>query len=173
MTHIRHTVAAIVAAGLICGATVAAAQGTPAHGPERGSAVTLTSCVAKAQNDDGEKFILTHLADVPSYPEIHGRVVYWVEEVAKIRPHVGHQIRLTGTITDVDKAEMEVKLGADDKGGAIVEIEGHGTEVKTSPKNADVSTRNQTEREREIPTTVVKLRVDRVDMIAATCKLSQ
>jgi hypothetical protein len=170
MTHIKHTVAALVAAGLICGAT-AAAQGTQTPGPARGSAITLTSCVEKAQNDDGDKFVLTHLADVPAYPEIHGRVVYWVDEVGKIRPHVGRQIRLTGTITDVDQAEMEVKLGAGENGGAVVEIEGHGTQVKTSPRSADVSTRNQKEKERDIPTTVVKLRIDRVDVVAETCKL--
>jgi hypothetical protein len=171
MTHISHTVATLVATGLICGATVAAAQRPKPEGPARGSTVTLTSCVEKAQNDDGEKFVLTHLADVPAYPEIHGRVVYWVDEVEKIRPHVGRQIRLTGRITDVDKAEMEVKLGAGADGGAIVEVEGHGTEVKTSPEHADVSIRDQTAKEREIPTTVVKLLVERVDMVAETCKL--
>jgi hypothetical protein len=173
MTHIRLTIAAFVAAGLICGTTVAADQATRAPGPTRGSAVTLTSCVEKAQNDEGDKFVLTHLADVPDYPETHGRVVYWVDDVTKIRPHVGRQIRLIGTITDIDKAEMEVKLGAGEQGGAVVEIEGHGTQVKTSPRNADISTRDQKVRERDIATTVVKLRVDRVDMVAATCKLAQ
>jgi hypothetical protein len=171
MTHMQQRLAAMIAACVIAGAAVVSAQERRPTAPARGSAITLTSCVENAQNDEGDKFVLTHLADVPDYPEIHGRVVYWVDEVGKIRPHLGHQIRLTGTITDVSRAEMEVKLGAGEQGGAIVEIEGHGTQVKTSPRNADVSTRDQKAQEKDIPTTVVKLRIDAVQKVADTCRL--
>jgi hypothetical protein len=168
MTHFKHAVTAFVAAASAAGATVVGAQG---HEPVKGSTVTLTSCVEKAQNGDGDKFVLTHLADVPALAATHGRVVYWIDQTDRLKPHVGHQIRLQGTVTDVDKAEMDVKLGPDGKGGAVVEIEGHGTEVKTTPSSAGVSTAGQTKRERDIPTTVVKLKIEKLEMVAASCQL--
>ena len=171
MTEIKHRLALLAAAGLLAGAPVVAhGPAAPAQESTRDSTVTLTSCVAKAEND-GDKFVLTHLADVPDHPAVHGRVVYWVDDVSQIKPHVGAQVRLTGTILDVSASEMEVKLGAGDEGGPIVEVEGNGSEVKTTPQNAEVSTANQSSREREIPTTVVKLKIDRVDVVAETCKL--
>ena len=166
MTHFKHTVTAFVAAALA--ATVVGAQ---EHGPTKGSTVMLTSCVEKAQDGDGDKFVLTHVADVPAQGATHGRVVYWIDRTDQIKPHVGHQIRLQGTVTDIDKAEMEVKLGPDGKGGAFVEIEGHGTQVKTTPSSAGVSAAGQTIRERDIPTTVVKLKIDKLEMVADSCKL--
>jgi hypothetical protein len=168
MTHFKHSVTACVAAAFVTGATVLVAQG---HGPIKGSTVTLTSCVEKAQNGEGDKFVLTHVADVPAQPATHGRVVYWIDQTDRLKSHVGHQIRLQGTVTDVDKAEMEVKLGADGKGGAVVEIEGHGTQVNTTPSRAGVSTASQTKREVDIPTTVVKLKIDKLEMVAESCKL--
>jgi hypothetical protein len=168
MTHFKHAVTAFIAALSVAGATVAGAQG---HGPMKGSTVMLTSCVEQAQNGGGDKFVLTHVADVPTQSAPHGRVVYWIDQTDQLKPHVGHQIRLQGTVTDVGKAEMEVKLGPDGKGGAIVEIEGHGTQVKTTPSSAGVSTAGQTKRERDIPTTVVKLKLDKLEMVADSCKL--
>ena len=169
MTEIKHRLALLAAAGLLAGAPVVAhGPAAPAQESTRDSTVTLTSCVAKAEND-GDKFVLTHLADVPDHPAVHGRVVYWVDDVSQIKPHVGAQVRLTGTILDVRASEMEVKLGAGD--GPCVVVAGNVPDVKTPPPNAEVSTANQSSREREIPTTVVKLKIDRVDVVAETCKL--
>jgi hypothetical protein len=157
MTHLKHSLAAIAAIGLIASASVAAQ-----HEPVKGSTVMLTSCVERAQGGDGDKFVLTHVADVPTQPATHGKIVYWIEKVDKIKPHVGHQIKITGKITDVDKNEIEKK-----QGGAVVEIEAHGTEVKTSPDKAGVAHSN-----RDMPTTVVTLSIDKLEMVANKCLLA-
>lgn len=170
MTHFKYGVATLVALLLSLGATFAAAQ---KHSePTVGSTVTLTSCVEKSPTN-GDKFVLTHVADVPSHPATKGgRVVYWIDKVDRLKPHVGHQVRLMGKITDVDKEEMEVKLGDAPDGGAIVEIEGPGKQVKATAAQAGVSTSGQTSKERDIPTTLVKLKLDKVEMVAANCPLA-
>ncbi|HYU80618.1 MAG TPA: hypothetical protein VEK56_16625 [Vicinamibacterales bacterium] len=168
MTHIKHGVSAPIVIGFILSAALAGAQGR--HEPTVGSSVTLAACVENAQ--EGDKFVLTHVADMPNHPPTKGgRVVYWIDKVDQLRPHVGHQIRLMGKITDTKKDEIEVKLGEDGKGGAVVEIEGPHGEVKATPKQANVSTAGQVVKEKEIPTTVVKLQIEKVEMVAAACNL--
>ena len=173
MTNFKHALT-LAAASLVIASAVASAQ-TSQHpsAATKGSTVTLMSCVEKAQNGNGDKLVLTHVADVPAHPAPHGRVVYWIEKVDQLKPHIGHQVRLTGKVTDVEDSEIDVKLNDRSPGGAVAEIEGHGTEVKTMPDQARVSTQGQTEKKREIPTTVVTLALDKVEMVAATCKLAQ
>jgi hypothetical protein len=66
--------------------------------------------------------------------------------------------------------EIEVK---NDAKGAVAEIEGHGTQVKTTTDKARVSNEVQKAKGRDIPTTVVTLTIDRLEMVADRCKLSQ
>jgi hypothetical protein len=134
-----------------------------------GTKVTLTACVERGQGPD--TFILTKAADVPVHPATHGRVVYWLDDIKALRNHVGHQVRVTGTITDVEQEEMEVKLGSDNRGGWSVEIEGPGRDVRTTPQNAGVETPAAKVAPRDIKTTLVKMKVDEVAMAAATCQL--
>jgi hypothetical protein len=167
MTHFKHGLTIAAAVALLAGAGTATAQHKQAT---IGSTVTLVSCVEQAQNGNGDKLVLTHVADVPTQPPTHGRVVYWIEDVSKLKAHVGHQVRITGKVAGVDKSEIEVK---NDAKGAVAEIEGHGTEVKTTPEKARVSNVGQTSKEADIPTTVVSLALDRVEMVADRCKLTQ
>lgn len=160
MTQLKSS-SVVAAAVLIASAGLAMAQQSH-HEPTKGSTVTLTSCVERAQNGD-DKFVLTHVADVPTQPAPHGRVVYWIEKVDQIKPHVGHQVRLTGKITDVGKNEIETK-----KGGTVVEIEGHGKEVKTSADKAGVASTGH-----DVPTTVLTLALDKVEMVADKCLLAR
>jgi hypothetical protein len=166
MTYIKQAVAAFAAAGLIIGSGAAAAQPEPT----KGSSVTLTSCVEKGQRAD--TFVLTHVADVPSHPATHGgRVVYWLDRdtAKKLKPHVGHQIRVLGVVSDVDKREME--MTATDA-GMLVEIEGPGRDVRTTPNKADVPAATAMAN-RDLPTTLVKLKVNQIDMVAANCPLAR
>ncbi len=167
MTHFKHAVTLFAAAAFLAGSAAATAQQKPAA---IGSTVTIVSCVEKAQNSSGDKLVLTHVADVPTQPATHGRVVYWIEDVSKLKPHVGHQVRITGKVANVDKSEIEVRNKTT---GAVAEIEGHGTEVKTTPDKARVSNPGQTPKEQDIPTTVVTLALDKVEMVAERCKLVQ
>ena len=166
MTHIKQALAAGAVAGLIIGSAAAYAQSEPT----KGSSVMLTSCVEKGQKDD--TYVLTHVADVPSHPATHGgRVVYWLDRdtAKKLKPHVGHQIRLAGTVSDVDKREMEMK--ATDE-GMLVEIEGPGKDVRTTPNKAGIPPATAMAG-RDARTTLVKLKVDKLDMVAANCPLAR
>jgi hypothetical protein len=166
MTHFTGSAIALLVAGLTVGPQAQQHEGHQAmHGV--GGKVTLSACVERGQKDD--TFVLTHVADVPVHPATHGRVVYWLNDVKPLRAHVGHQIRVMGTVTDVKQEEMEVTLGDDGAGGWSVEIEGPGRDVRTTPGNAGVATGGRQSGKDDIKTTLVKLKVDEVAMVAATC----
>ena len=132
-----------------------------------GQEVMLSSCVEKGMKDD--TFILTHVADVPVHPAHLGRVVYWLDTVKDVRKHVGHQVRIAGKITAVEQSEMEVKAGADEGGGWYVELEGPGRDVRTPAANVGVSGAGRKDEADDIKTTLVKLKVSEVTMVAASC----
>ena len=170
MQHMKNTVAGLVAAGLIVGGGLVAAQNRDE--PTVGSTVTLTSCVEKGQSDG--TYVLTHVADVPVHPPTKGgKVVYWLDKdtANKLRSHVGHQLRVMGKITDVDKKEIEVKKA--DDGGLFVEIEGPGRDVRTSLGTVGVAAAGPTEGKTDIVTTVVKLKVDKLEMVSDRCNLTR
>jgi hypothetical protein len=167
MTHIQKAAAALVAAGLAVTTAAMAAQDRSAAHHNVGQNVTLTSCVEKGQTPD--TFILTKTSDVPVHPPTLGRVVYWLDTVKPLREHVGHQVRVVGSITEVKQGEMEVKLGDDEKGGWVVEIEGPGRDVRTTPEKAGVAVEGRESQKDDIKTTVVKLKVSDVTMTSSTC----
>lgn len=167
MTQIWNAAsAALLAAGLATTASVGVAQDHKDHQMTHGQSVTLTACVEKAEKAD--TFILTRVADVPVHPATMGKVVYWLNDVKPLRPHIGHQVRVIGTITDVKQGEMEVKTGIDAQGGMTVEIEGPGRDVRTTADKAGVAQGGRQSKS-DIKTTLVKLKVSEVTMVAASC----
>lgn len=170
MTHVRNAMATVITAGLCAVAAAAAEAPETRQSPSTsGQQVTLTACVEKAQKP--ESFILTHVADVPVHPATSGPVVYWLDTVKDLRAHIGHQVRIAGTITEVKPGEMEVKRGDDGKGGWLVEIEGPGRDVKTTPDKAGTSGEGRTSDKNDIKTTLVKLKVSEITMVSATCPM--
>jgi hypothetical protein len=168
MTQIgKASSVALFAAAVAATATIGAAQDHKDHQMTVGQGVTLTACVEKAQKADS--FILTNVADMPVHPATMGRVVYWLNDVKPLRAHVGHQIRVMGTITEVKQGEIEIKAGDDGQGGLNVEIEGPGRDVRTTATKAGVSSAGQTPGKNDIKTTLVKLKVSDVTMVAASC----
>lgn len=163
----KRNALAIVVLGIAAANTPVVLSGQRA-GQTVGQEVTLSSCVEAGQKPD--TFVLTHTADVPVHPASSGRVVYWLDTVKPLREHIGHQVRVKGTITEVKQNEMEVKLGEDGKGGWTVEIEGPGRDVRTTPDKAGVDTTNRRSEEDDIKTTLVKLKVNEVTMTAAKCQ---
>ncbi|MDO8681463.1 MAG: hypothetical protein Q7R30_23345 [Acidobacteriota bacterium] len=167
MTQIQKTVAICVVAGMALSSSSAFAQSKPDDERAVGSKVTLSTCVEKGQKAD--TFVMTHVAAVPAHAPSHGRVVYWFDSVKPLRAHVGHQVNIMGTITDVDSEEMEVKLGEDGKGGWTVEVEGPGRDVKATPAQLGVSTAGRKSGKADIQTTVVKVKIDTLTMVSASC----
>jgi hypothetical protein len=167
MTQIVKATGFALLAAAFATTAIVGAQDHKDHQMTVGQGVTLTSCVEKAQKADS--FILTNVADVPVHPATMGKVVYWLNDVKPLRPHVGHQIRVMGTITEVKQSEMEIKAGDDGQGGLHVEIEGPGRDVRTTAAKAGVSSAGQTPGKNDIKTTLVKLKVSDVTMVAPSC----
>ena len=167
MGHIQNAVAIIALAIAAAGARATAVEQQAGH-HSTGQEVTLSACVEAGQKPD--TFVLTQTADVPVHPATMGRVVYWLDTVKPLREHVGHQVRVRGTITEVKQNEMEVKLGDDDQGGWVVEIEGPGKDVRTTPEKAGVETAGRQADKNDIRTTLVKVKVNEVVMTAPKCK---
>ena len=159
--------AALLVAGLATTASIGTAQDNKGNQMTVGQAVTLTSCVEKGQKPD--TFILTQVADVPAHPATMGRVVYWLNDVKPLRAHVGHQIRVNGTITEVKQGEIEIKAGDDGQGGLHVAIEGPGRDVRTTAAKAGVDTAGRKPNKDDIKTTLVRLKVGDITMVAASC----
>ena len=168
MTQIQKATSVVwFAAALAANATIGAAQDHKDHQTTVGQSVTLISCVEKGQKAD--TYILTNVADVPVHPATMGKVVYWLDDVKPLRSHVGHQVRVRGTVTEVKQGEMEIKAGDDGRGGLNVEIEGPGRDVRTAASKAGVASPGQSPAKGDIKTTLVKLKVDDVTMAAASC----
>ena len=168
MKHLTKLFVVSTSVVLLVGGGVAAQQHDKDHQHGTwgtvGQEVTLSACVQKGMNSD--TFILTHVADVPVHPATSGRVVYWLDKKDELRKHVGHQIRVTGKITEVKPSEMEIKAGDAADGGWYVEIEGPGKDVRTTPSNVGVPPG----RKQEIGTTLVRLKLSEIVMAAPSCQ---
>jgi hypothetical protein len=167
MTRIQQTLALCVAAGIAFSGSSAFAQNKPDDERAVGSKLTIDTCVQKGGKDDS--FVMTRLIATPAHASSHGRVIYSFNSVKPLRSHVGHQVRIMGTITDVDSNEMEVKLGDDGTGGWSVEVEGAGRDVVGTPAQLGVATAGRESGNDDIKITLVKVKIDSLAMVAATC----
>ena len=123
----------------------------------KGASVAIEGCVTAGQKAD--TYVLGTVKEIPGQPiETGKRRVYWVSR-KHLRDHVGHIVQLSGRIEKLETHELEVKTTAD---GVIVEIEGNGRQVKTTPATLPVPTTGA--KEADIPTTVIRLNVDKVTM---------
>ena len=159
------------AAAIATALTVVASAQQPDKRQDRwgtvGQDVTLSACVDKGMKDN--TFILTKVADVPVHPATYGRVVYWLDKKDDLKKHIGHQIRVNATITEVKQSEMDIKAGDSEDGGWYVEIEGPGKDVRTPAANAGVSPAGRSDERRDLKTTLVRLKVSEVVMVAPFC----
>jgi hypothetical protein len=153
----------------------------------KGTVLTLTGCVA---NSDSDSFVLTHVQKVapdgtpiPNAPALgatgmeggSGEVIYWLskDSVKKMRGLAGHQVEVTGMVTDVSMGTVKIrqepgKEGRDNK----VEVEARGkdasakTERPVEPGPAPAPGMKVKEK-KTLPT--YRIQVDTVRDIAATC----
>jgi len=170
----KTAIALVAALGLSAAMTSVTAQAqADSHKYEKGTTVTLQGCVVAAEKKD--TWILTHVREWPIATSDMGRFgtrYYFLEKIAKdLRAHGGHTIQVTGKISDIEKSEMEIKPGESD-GGMTVEIEGPGTNVVTTAENARVpqvigALTGQTPK--DIPITLLKVKVSELKMIAPDC----
>jgi len=160
-------IALIVALGLSAGMSAVSAQ-SQADGKkyDKGSTVTLQGCVVAAEKKD--TYVLTNVREWPianSDMGKYGKRYYWLDKLGKdLRAHGGHTIQITGKIDEVKKSEIDIKTG-EDPTGMTVEIEGPGRDVKTTAANAQVGALSG----KDIPITLLKVKVDDIKMVAANC----
>lgn len=158
------------AAGAICLLTAmpAAAQETAAHNRAteltKGDAVVIEGCVAAGEKDG--TYVLGTVREVPGIDVQTGRKrIYWLDTTKHIKGHVGRQVRIAGRVTDLERSEIEVDLGAGANGGAIAKIEGPGmSDVKVPAGVVAVGTSGA-----DVPITLVKIKVDKVTRLKTTC----
>jgi hypothetical protein len=162
-TAIALVVALFASAGM---SAVSAQEHADAKKYDKGSTVTLQGCVSAAEAKD--TWVLTNVHEWPmSTTDMgkYGKRYYWLDKLGKdLRQHGGHTIQVTGKITEVKKSEIDIKSG-DADGGMNVEIEGPGKDVKTTAENAQVGALTG----KDIPITLLKVKVDDIKMIAANC----
>ena len=164
-------IALIVALGVGAGMSVVAAQ-SPADDKkyEKGSTVTLQGCVVAAEAKD--TYVLTNVREWPianSDMGKFGKRYYWIDKASKdLKAHLGHTVQVIGKISEVSKSEMEFKPG-ESGAGLNVEIEGPGKDVVTPAANASVATPPAGHAGKEMPITLLKLKVDEIKMTSSTC----
>jgi hypothetical protein len=159
-----------LAIGVIAGVSPVAAQGNmDGTKYDKGATVTLQGCVSAAEKKD--TYVLTGVKEWPVGNSAMGKFgprMYWIDKSSKdLKGHLGHTVQLTGKVTDVEKSEMEIKAG-ESGAGTVIEIEGPGTNVVTSPKNAGVTTAARPNKD-DIKITLLKLKIDDLKMMSSTC----
>ena len=166
----KTAIALAFAISLAAGTSTVADQAQPdGKKYEKGATVTLQGCVVAAEKKD--TYVLTHVREWPiasSDMGKFGKRYYWIEKTDKMKGHAGHTIQMTGKITDVEKSEIEFKAG-ESGNGINVEIEGPGRDVVTPAANAAVPTPPAGHAGKEMPITLLKLKIDDVKMTASTC----
>jgi hypothetical protein len=163
----QTAIALVIALGMSAGAaSLSADEQADGKKYEKGATVTLQGCVTAAEAKD--TWVLTHVREWPAATTDmgkYGKRYYWLDKLGKdLRQHGGHTIQVSGKIDEVKKSEIDIESGESD-GGMTVEIEGPGTDVKTTAENAQVGALTG----KDIPITLLKVKVDDIKMIAANC----
>ena len=157
------------AAALLLSSVPAFAQDTATHNHQtelaKGSAIAIEGCVAAGEKAD--TFVIGAVKEIPGAPVQTGqRRFYWLDSTKHLRGHVGHYVQISGRIKDLERSEMEIELGAGENGGAVATIEGPGqADVKVAPSIVGVGTAGLTQKEIDIPITLVKIGVDSVKVL--------
>lgn len=142
-----------------------------------GSTIMLQGCVKPGV--DAGTVIMTDVTEMATGgrsalpAEAHGRkVIFWLDDDAQLKPHVGHMVEVSGTPGAIEKSEVELKAGHQSQGGLVVEFEGPGKDVKAS--NADVGqalgTSGRTEPNKDdVKTFLLRVKVNSVKPSAGAC----
>ena len=173
MKILTNAVGLALALTAVAGVSTVAAQGNiDGKKYDKGATVTLQGCVTAAEKKD--TFILTGVREWPQGASEQGKFgprMYWIDRGSNdLKGHLGHIIQLTGKITDVEESEMELKAG-ENGAGLVVEIEGPGRDVVTSPANANVTAAQRASKD-DIKITLLKLKIDELKMISGTCAIT-
>jgi len=170
----RHLPA--LAAACVLTALPAVAQDHASHDKQdklmKGASVAIEGCVTAGENDD--TYLLTGVKEIPGRPIETGlRTFYRLDSVDELRGKVGQVVRVDGRIDGVTDGNIEMKPGKASDGGMLVELELPGRDVDTKPAVAGVAgvagTSGKPGDTSKMKITVIKLDVDKVTMVKASC----
>lgn len=130
----------------------------------KGASVAIEGCVTQGENDD--TFVLGSVMEIPGRPvETGKRRVYWLDSVSQLRGQAGQVVRVEGRIDGIEEGKLDVKPGKADDGGTLVELEGPGRDIDTTP--AVVGTAGAGASGPKPTFTVIRLDVDKVTRVRA------
>ena len=158
-----------LAVGMTTAGSLAAEQGNvDGKKYEKGSVVTLQGCVVTGEVKN--TWLIVKLNEWPkpaSDVGKYGKRYFWLDKVGKdVKDYVGQTIQITGDITDVRKAEMEIEP-REDGHGIMVEIETLDAKITTTLERAEVVGAVVGQ---DIPITVVRVKVGELKSVSPTCQ---
>ena len=159
------------AAVVLLGFGPALAQDHAAHHQEgklmKGASIAIEGCVTAGENDD--TFVLAAVREIPGRPVETGlRRLYWLDDVDELEGKVGQVVRVEGRVDGIEEGKMEIKPGKADDGGTIVELEGPGRDVDTTPATMSVGTSGAPAANApKTSLTLIRLDVDKVTVVRA------
>lgn len=159
------------AAVVLLGFGPALAQDHAAHHQQqtklmKGSSVAIEGCVTAGENDD--TYVLAAVREIPGQPVTTAlRRVYWLDDVDGLRGKVGQVVRIDGRIDGIEEGKVDVKPGKAEDGGTIVELEGPGRDVDTTPATVSVGTAGAAAEAPKTLLTLIRLDVDKVTALRA------
>lgn len=165
-----------LAVGAICLLTVSplVAQDTAEHNRRnelaKGATIIIEGCVAAGQKPD--TYVLGTVREVQAVPVAHLRKrIYWLDDTKDIKGHVGHLVRITGRVQDLERSQIGIELGAGPKGGAVATIEGPGgSDVSVPTATVGVGPVGaKAQSDVDVPITLIKFKVNKVTRLAGTC----
>lgn len=152
--------------------SVISAQTTSEHNKRtelsKGASVTIEGCVAGGERQG--TFVLGTVKEVLAVNvETLRKRVYWLDSTYHIKNHVGHKVRIEGTVTDLERSEIEIDRAAGAKGVAVAKIEGPGGIDVTAPAAKVAGLPADTPASADIPTELVKIKVKKSTRLAGVC----
>lgn len=158
------------AGALLLGFGPALAQDHAAHQDQarlmKGASMAIEGCVTAGENDD--TYVLGAVKEIPGRPIQTGlRRFYWLDSVDDLRGKAGQIVRIEGRIDEIEEGKIEIKPGKAADGGTLVELEGPGRDVDTTPAAAGLRTARHTAHTPKTTITVIRLDVDRITAVRA------
>lgn len=165
----------VLAVGVGAASALPAAQ-VPSLESLEGQEIAIRGCVRAGIERD--TFVLNRITEVQGQGRVLALrqqlvrpVIYWLDDVKGLRGRVGRMVEVSGEIDDVNESEVDFQEGPDRLGGLIVELEGPGRDVRTTPDvvREVVGTAGGASRP-DVQTIVLKIDVRSVRVVDGTCR---
>ena len=155
-------------AALFLAAAPALAQDHASHDKHeklmKGSSLVLEGCVTTGENKD--TFVIGKVREIPGRPVDTGLLRYYrFDDVSEFRGMAGKVVRIEGRIDEIEDGQIQTKLGEANNGGTLVELEGPGRDIDTTPEVIGANTVTADGQKKKV--TIIVVDVDKVTAVRA------